>query len=313
MKIPKINSEDFISLEDISRDEMFRLFEYSKFLKDQVKKKKFDKILENKTLAMIFEKNSTRTRVSFETGMLQLGGHALFLSGNEIQLGRGETIADTARVLSRYNDGIMIRTFGHDKVTELAKYADIPVINGLSDSHHPCQALSDYFTIFEREKDITDVKLTYIGDGNNVANSLLIGAAILGINITIASPKKFEPDTDVVKKANKFAASSNAKIFVTDDVEKAVENSDYIYTDVWVSMGQEQETAKKKKIFAKYVVDEKLLRKTGKDTKVLHCLPAHRGEEITDEVMDGSSSIVFDQAENRLHCQKAILCALMGS
>ena len=313
MKIPKINSEDFISLEDISRDEMFRLFEYSKFLKDQVKKKKFDKILENKTLAMIFEKNSTRTRVSFETGMLQLGGHALFLSGNEIQLGRGETIADTARVLSRYNDGIMIRTFGHDKVTELAKYADIPVINGLSDSHHPCQALSDYFTIFEREKDITNVKLTYIGDGNNVANSLLIGAAILGINITIASPKKFEPDTDVVKKANKFAASSNAKIFVTDDVEKAVENSDYIYTDVWVSMGQEQETAKKKKIFAKYVVDEKLLRKTGKDTKVLHCLPAHRGEEITDEVMDGSSSIVFDQAENRLHCQKAILCALMGS
>ena len=312
MKIPKINSDDFISLEDISRDEMFGLFEYSRFLKEQVKKKKFAKILENKTLAMIFEKNSTRTRVSFETGMLQLGGHALFLSGNEIQLGRGETIADTARVLSRYNDGIMIRTFAHDKVTELAKYADIPVINGLSDSHHPCQALCDYFTIFEREKDITNVKLAFIGDGNNVANSLLIGAAILGVNIAIASPKNFEPNMDVVKKAYKLAANSNSKISITDDVDKAVENADYIYTDVWVSMGQEKETAKKIKVFSKYVVDEKLLRKTGKDTKVLHCLPAHRGEEITDEVMDGRNSIVFDQAENRLHGQKAILCALLG-
>ena len=312
MKIPKINSDDFISLEDVSRDEIFRLFEYSKFLKGQVKKKKFVKILENKTLAMIFEKNSTRTRVSFETGMLQLGGHALFLSGNDIQLGRGETIGDTARVLSRYNDGIMIRTFAHDKVTELAKYADIPVINGLSDFHHPCQALSDYFTIFEREKDITNVKMTYIGDGNNVANSLLIGAGLIGINITIASPKKFEPDMAVVKKAYTLAANSHSQISITDDIDKAVENSDYIYTDVWVSMGQEKDTSKKKKVFEKYVVDEKLLSKTGKDTKVLHCLPAHRGEEITDEVMDGSASIVFDQAENRLHCQKAILCALMG-
>ena len=312
MKIPKIDSEDFISLEDLSRDEIFGLFEYSKLLKAQVKKKKFVKVLENKTLAMIFEKNSTRTRVSFETGMLQLGGHALFLSGNDIQLGRGETIGDTARVLSRYNDGIMIRTFAHEKVIELARYADIPVINGLSDFHHPCQALSDYFTIFEREKDITNVKMTYIGDGNNVANSLLIGAAIIGINITIASPKNFEPEMDVVKKAYKLAAKSHSQITITDDINKAVENANYIYTDVWVSMGQEKDTAKKRKIFTKYVVNDKLLSKTGKDTKVLHCLPAHRGEEITDEVMDGSHSIVFDQAENRLHCQKAILCALMG-
>jgi len=312
MKIPKINSEDFISLEDVSREEIFKLFEYSKYLKGLVKKKKFVKILENKTLAMIFEKNSTRTRVSFETGMLQLGGHALFLSGNEIQLGRGETIGDTAKVLSRYNDGIMIRTFAHDKVIELAKYADIPVINGLSDFHHPCQAFADYFTIFEREKDIANVKLTYIGDGNNVANSLLIGAAIIGTNITIASPKKFEPDINVVKKAYKLASKSHSQIYITDDIDKAVENADYIYTDVWVSMGQEKDTAKKRKIFTKYVVDNKLLKKTGKDTKVLHCLPAHRGEEITDEVMDGSSSIVFEQAENRMHCQKAILCALMG-
>jgi ornithine carbamoyltransferase len=206
----------------------------------------------------------------------------------------------------------MIRTFAHEKVVELAKYADIPVINGLSDFHHPCQALSDYFTIFEREKDIRNVKMTYIGDGNNVANSLLIGAAIIGINITIASPKNFEPEMDVVKKAYKLAAKSHSQITITDDINKAVENANYIYTDVWVSMGQEKDTAKKRKIFTKYVVNDKLLSKTGKDTKVLHCLPAHRGEEITDEVMDGSHSIVFDQAENRLHCQKAILCALMG-
>ena len=312
MKIPRISSEDFLTLADLTRDDIFRLFDCSARLKKDVKKGKFSKVLENKTLAMIFEKNSTRTRVSFETGMLQLGGHALFLSSNEIQLGRGETIADTARVLSRYNDGIMIRTFGHDKVVELAKHADIPVINGLTDSYHPCQALADYFTIFEREKDIAKVKMTYIGDGNNVANSLLIGAAILGTDITIACPKKFEPEAAVVEKAYKLAANSYSKIVITNDIDKAVEGADYIYTDVWVSMGQEKDAAKKKKPFLNYKVDMDLIKKTGKDTMVLHCLPAHRGEEITDEVMDGRHSIVFDQAENRLHCQKAVLCALMG-
>ncbi len=312
MKIPRISTEDFLTLADLSRDDIFRLFECSASLKKEVKKGKFRKVLENKTLAMIFEKNSTRTRVSFETGMLQLGGHALFLSSNEIQLGRGETIADTAKVLSRYNDGIMIRTFAHDKVVELAKHADIPVVNGLTDSYHPCQALADYFTIFEREKDIAKVKLTYIGDGNNVANSLLMGAAILGTDITIACPKKFEPEMAIVEKAYKLAANSYSKIVITNDIDKAVEGADYIYTDVWVSMGQEKEAAKRKKIFSKYIVDTNLLNKTGKDTKVLHCLPAHRGEEITGEVMDGKQSIIFDQAENRLHCQKAVLCALMG-
>ncbi len=312
MKIPVISVDDFLTLADLTRDEILRLFEYSAHLKKEVKKGKFSKVLENKTLAMIFEKNSTRTRVSFETGMLQLGGHALFLSSNEIQLGRGETIADTARVLSRYNDGIMIRTFGHDKVVELAKWADIPVINGLTDSYHPCQALADYFTIYEREKDISKVKLTYIGDGNNVANSLMIGAAILGTNITIATPKKFEPDMAVVEKAYKLAANSYSKIVITNDIDKAVEGADYLYTDVWVSMGQEKDTAKKKKVFSKYRIDMDTIKKTGKDAKVLHCLPAHRGEEITDEVMDGRHSIVFDQAENRMHCQKAVLCALMG-
>lgn len=312
MKIPQLKTKDFLTLADYSKEDIINLFEYSAQLKREVKKGKFSKILENKTLAMIFEKNSTRTRVSFETGMLQLGGNALFLSSNEIQLGRGETIADTARVLSRYNDGIMIRTFGHEKVTELAKWASIPVINGLTDSYHPCQALADYFTIYEREKEITRIKLTYIGDGNNVANSLLMGAAILGCDIAVATPKKFEPEYSVVEKAYKLAARSSSKITITNNIDEAVAGADYLYTDVWVSMGQEKETAKKKKIFEKFRIDDKLIRKTGKDAKVLHCLPAHRGEEITDEVMDGKNSIVFDQAENRLHCQKAVMCALMG-
>ncbi|HOP30629.1 MAG TPA: ornithine carbamoyltransferase [Spirochaetota bacterium] len=312
MKIPQLKTKDFLTLADYSKEDIINLFEYSAQLKREVKKGKFSKILENRTLAMIFEKNSTRTRVSFETGMLQLGGNALFLSSNEIQLGRGETIADTARVLSRYNNGIMIRTFGHEKVTELAKWASIPVINGLTDSYHPCQALADYFTIFEREKDITKTKLTYIGDGNNVANSLLMGAAILGCDIAVATPKKFEPEYSIVEKAYKLAAKSSSKITITNNIDEAVEGADYLYTDVWVSMGQEKETAKKKKIFGKFKIDDKLIKKTGKDAKVLHCLPAHRGEEITDEVMDGKHSIVFDQAENRLHCQKAVMCALMG-
>ncbi|HOP65200.1 MAG TPA: ornithine carbamoyltransferase [Spirochaetota bacterium] len=312
MKIPQLKTDDFLTLSDCSRDEIIQLFELSAKLKRDVKRGKFSKVLENKTLAMVFEKNSTRTRVSFETGMLQLGGHGLFLSSNEIQLGRGETIADTARVLSRYNDGIMIRTFGHDKVTELAKWADIPVINGLTDSFHPCQALTDYFTIYERESDIRDIKLTYIGDGNNMANSLIIGAAILGCDIAIATPKKFEPEFEVVEEGYKLAAKSGAKITITNNIDEAVSGADYLYTDVWVSMGQEKETAKKKKVFSKYRIDDKLIAKTGKNAKVLHCLPAHRGEEITDEVMDGAHSIVFDQAENRLHCQKAVMCALMG-
>jgi len=312
MKIPEIRSSDFLTLTDITRSEMISLFEFSAALKRGAQKGKFPALLKNKTLAMIFEKNSTRTRVSFETGMIQLGGHALFLSSNEIQLGRGETIADTARVLSRYNDGIMIRTFGHSKVEELSKWADIPVINGLSDSYHPCQALADYFTIWERERDITQVKLAYIGDGNNVANSLLMGAALLGLEIAIASPKGFEPEMAVVETAYKMASRSGAKILITNDINKAVAGAGYLYTDVWVSMGQEKETAKKKKLFSKYRITDELIARTGMDSKVLHCLPAHRGEEITDSVMDGSHSIVFDQAENRMHCQKAVMCALMG-
>jgi len=312
MKVPVLKTPDFLTLMDITAEEMIKLFEFTSHLKKNAKKGKFKKYLENKTLAMIFEKSSTRTRVSFETGMLQLGGHALFLSSNDIQLGRGETIADTARVLARYNDGIMIRTFEHEKIMALAHHSAIPVINGLSDSFHPCQALADYYTIYEREKNLSGIKITYIGDGNNVANSLLLGAATLGIDITIACPKKYSPEMNILERAFKISSGTDSNIMITDNINEAVKGSDYIYTDVWVSMGQEKETAKKRKAFLKYSVTEELLGKTGKDTKVLHCLPAHRGEEITDGVMDGPASIVFDQAENRLHCQKAVMCALMA-
>ena len=312
MKIPVLKTSDFLTLMDISPGEMIKLFEFTSYLKKNAKKGKFKKYLKNKTLAMIFEKNSTRTRVSFETGMHQLGGHALFLSSNDIQLGRGETIADTARVLSRYNSGIMIRTFEHEKIMSLAHHASIPVINGLSDSFHPCQALADYFTIYEREKNLSKVKITYIGDGNNVANSLLLGAALLGIDITIASPKKYSPEMNILERAFKISSVTDSNIMITTDVNEAVKGSDYIYTDVWISMGQEKESAKKRKAFSKYKVTEELLARTGKDTKILHCLPAYRGEEITEGVLDSSASIVFDQAENRLHCQKAVMCALMG-
>jgi ornithine carbamoyltransferase len=300
MKVPVLKTSDFLTLLDITAEEMIKLFEFTSHLKKNAKKGKFKKYLETKTLAMIFEKSSTRTRVSFETGMLQLGGHALFLSSNDIQLGRGETIADTARVLARYNDGIMIRTFEHEKIMTLAHHASIPVINGLSDSFHPCQALADYYTIYEREKNLSGIKVTYIGDGNNVANSLLIG------------PKKYSPEMNILERAFRISSGTESNIMITDNIDEAVKGADYIYTDVWVSMGQEKETARKRKAFAKYSVTEKLLEKTGKDTKVLHCLPAHRGEEITDAVMDGPASIVFDQAENRLHCQKAVMCALMA-
>ncbi len=311
MKIPKLNSKDCLTVTDFSANELYSLFELTDKLKKETKKGRFRPVLKNKTLAMIFEKNSTRTRVSFETGMYQLGGHALFLSGNEIQLGRGETIEDTAKVLSRFNDGIMIRTFEHEKVVELAKHADIPVINGLTDSYHPCQALTDFFTIFERDQNLDEMKLTYIGDGNNMAHSLILTAAIFGTDISIGCPAKYSPDIKVIEKAYEIAGKTGSKIEVTSNIEEAVADADYLYTDVWASMGQEKEAQKRKKAFAKYTISMDLLRKTGKDTKVLHCLPAHRGEEISAEVMASPHSIVFDQAENRLHCQKSIMCSLM--
>ena len=311
MKIPVINSKDFLCITDLSKNELMALFDFTMKLKKETKQGKTQGFLKGKTLAMIFEKSSTRTRVSFETGVFQLGGHALFLSKDDIQIGRGETIADTARVLSRYVDAIMLRTFSHDKAVQLARNADIPVINGLSDSYHPCQALADFFTILEDNGTFKKVKLAYVGDGNNVAHSLMLGSALLGIDFSIACPKGYSPDKKIIEHAFQLSSKSGSKMIITTDVKMAVENANYLYTDVWTSMGKEKEAAKRRKAFAKYKVDDNLVQKCAANCRILHCLPAHRGEEIDASVMESDRSIIFDQAENRLHAQKAILCSLL--
>jgi ornithine carbamoyltransferase len=312
VNIPKLKTGSLVTVSDLDRNEIMDIFRLAAALKKDAARGRHHDILNKKSLAMIFEKSSTRTRVSFETGITQLGGHALFLDGNDIQIRRGETIVDTAKVLSRYVDGIMIRTFSHDNVIELAKSATVPVINGLSDEHHPCQALADFFTIYEREKKFKGVTLAYVGDGNNVANSLIQCAAILGANIAIACPKQYEPDSYVVDDARKIAAKSGSSVLITRDPEAAVKNANYIYTDVWISMGEEKKAAAKKKALAKYKITKELLNKGRADSKVMHCLPAHRNEEIDGDVLDSGRSIVFDEAENRLHVQKAVMCALMA-
>ncbi len=310
MKIPHLNTKDILEVNDLTKEEILSIFQLASKLKKTRNSGKLLKPLKNKTLAMIFEKNSTRTRVSFEAGMYELGGLAMFLSSNDIQLGRGETFADTAKVLSRYVDGIMIRTDQHSKVVEIAKESSIPVINGLTDDAHPCQALTDYFTIYERGN-LEGTNLVYIGDGNNMAHSLLLGAAILGVNITAVCPRGYQPDLHVVETAIEISRKTGSSIAVTTSINDAVVNCDYLYTDVWTSMGQEKEAAKRKKAFSKYRITAELMRKCPAHCKVMHCLPAHRGEEIDAEVIDSPQSIVFDQAENRLHLQKALLCALM--
>lgn len=311
MKNPHVKTRDLLTVMDLTPDEILSIFRFARKLKRDYKKGIHRNYMKNRSLAMIFEKSSTRTRVSFEAGMTQLGGHALFLSGADIQLGRGETVEDTARVLSRYVQGVMIRTFEHDKVENLARHAGIPVINGLTDSHHPCQALTDYFTIYERNRDIRPVKMTYIGDGNNVANSLIQTAALLGSSISVAAPNKFQPEASIIDSAMAVARQTGASIEITDDVERAVAGANYLYTDVWTSMGQEKETARRKKIFAGYRITSTLLKEAAPGCLVMHCLPAHRGEEIDEDVIESGQSIVFDQAENRLHVQKAIICALL--
>lgn len=271
------------------------------------------KPLKGKTLGMIFHKSSTRTRVSFEVAMYQLGGYALMLNSSELQMGRGETIPDTARVLSRYLDGIMIRTYSHDDIELLAQYADIPIINGLTDFSHPCQVLADLFTIYETKKKLKGNKLTFVGDGkNNMANSLIFGCAKVGIDITIAAPKEFWPEDEIIKKAKIAANKSGAQIKLTHDVFEAAQGADILYTDVWTSMGQEEETNYRKKVFYNYQINSDLVSAADKNVIVLHCLPAHRDEEITEEVLEGPHSVVFDEAENRLHVQKAILSMLIG-
>jgi ornithine carbamoyltransferase len=303
--------EHLISINELSIEDIKLIFKTTADLKEKQKNGEIFHPLAGKTLGMIFEKNSTRTRVSFEVGMYQLGGHALFLSANDIQLKRGETIGDTAKVLSRYVDGMIIRTYSHNNVIDLAYQSDVPVINALSDLYHPCQALADYYTVFEYKGALQGLKIAYVGDGNNVAHSLMLGAAKLGMDISIGCPKGYEPSEYVLNKTLKAAEHTDSKVVITEDPHKAVENADVIYTDVWASMGQEAEHEKRVKIFAPYQINSELVSKAKSDVMVMHCLPAHRGEEITDEVMDGKNSAVFDEAENRLHVQKAILYLLM--
>lgn len=303
--------KDFISLHDVSKEEIEKLIELSIKLKDEQKKGIAHPILKGKTLGMIFSKSSTRTRVSFEVGMTQLGGYPLFLSANDIQLGRGETIYDTAKVLERYLDGIMIRTFSHDDVLELAEHADIPVINALTDLLHPCQVLADLLTVYEHKKTLEGLKFTYIGDGNNMANSIMYGCGKMGIDCAIASPEGYMPDAQVIENAKEDFKKSGAKLLITEDAVEAIKNADIVYTDTWVSMGQEAEKAERIKVFMPYQIDEELFKKAKEDALFMHCLPAYRGYEVTSEVIDGKNSVIFDEAENRLHAQKAVMAMLM--
>ena len=301
--------KDLISIKDTSSAEINEIFDLAAELKKN--KPKFANTLKGKTLCLIFHKPSLRTRVSFEVGCFELGGNTIYMK-EDIGVVQRETIKDTAKTLSRYVDGIVLRTFEHNNVIELAKYATIPVINGLSDLSHPCQALSDLFTIKEKLGKLEGVKLAYIGDGNNVCHSLLYGTARLGMQLNIATPKGYEPQPDIVDEAKKFAQGSGAIILINNDPQNAVKGADIIYTDVWASMGQEGERQKRKEVFADFQVNKSLVKLAKTKVLIMHCLPAHRGEEITDEVIDSDNSIVFDQAENRLHVQKAILIKLLG-
>ncbi|MGC8581770.1 MAG: ornithine carbamoyltransferase [Thermoplasmata archaeon] len=269
------------------------------------------KPLADKAFAMIFEKPSTRTRISFETAIFQLGGHPIYLNPNDMQLSRGETIHDTAHVLSRFVDGIIYRAFDYKNVEELAKHSSIPVINALDNREHPCQIVADFMTIKEKKGALKGINFTYIGDGNNMCNSLMIGASMVGMNISIATPKDYAPSAEYVKNAKKIAEKTGSRISILTDPKEAVKNADFIYTDVWVSMGDEKEKEKREKVFKPYQINMDLLGKAPKDVMVMHCLPAHRGYEITDEVVDSKHSIVFDEAENRMHSSKGILNYLM--
>jgi ornithine carbamoyltransferase len=301
--------KDFISIHDYTADEVAAIFALTKDIKKNPEKFRND--LAGQTLGMIFEKSSTRTRVSFEVGMFQLGGHALFLSARDIQLGRGETIHDTAKVLSRYLDGIMARTFAHKTVTDLADFASIPVINGLTDLLHPCQGMTDYFTALEHLGDLKGRKMAWIGDGNNMAHSLMYGAAKVGMDIWVATPKGYAPDAGVVAKAKADAEHAGTKLVLTDSIEEAARDADIIETDVWTSMGQEEESQKRLRDFEGWQVDARVMSLARKEAIFMHCLPAHRGEEVSAEVVDGPRSVIFDEAENRLHVQKAIMVTLM--
>ena len=301
--------KDLLKLLDLSREDILKILDVADQMKYNQKHGLTHNYLQGKTLAMIFEKNSTRTRVSFETGMYQLGGHALFLSGKESQIGRGEPIEDTARVLSRYCDGIMIRTYSQEDVEKLARYASIPVINGLTDFAHPCQVLADLMTIREHQTRLEGLKLCFIGDGNNMANSLIVGGLKCGMEVAVACPEGYDPDPQVLEFA---ARLEGAKFHLCRKPEDAARGADVVITDVWASMGQEEEKAARVKAFAGYQINDALMALTNDGAIVQHCLPAHRGEEITAEVFEAHADEIFDEAKNRLHAQKAVLFLLMG-
>jgi len=307
-----MKGKDLISINDLTVEETWQILKTTEQMKLRLKSGERQRPLEGKTLGMIFTKPSTRTRVSFEVAIWQLGGYALYLGASDLQLRRGETIEDTGRVLSRYLDAIMIRTFDHQDVVDLARAADIPVINGLTDLLHPCQGLTDVYTIYEKFGRLEGLKLAYVGDGNNVAHSLMYAGAKTGLDVVVACPPGHEPDPRVVEAAQEAALETGAVIEVVRDPLEAVQGADVIYADVWTSMGQEAEREERVKALTPYQVNPALMAATGKRSTVfMHCLPAHRGEEVTDEVIDGPASIVFDQAENRLHTQKAILALVM--
>ncbi|MFQ6106689.1 MAG: ornithine carbamoyltransferase [Thermoplasmata archaeon] len=305
-----MRGKDFVSVLD-AKGELDAIVQSATDLKQRFLAGDRDETLAGKTLALVFEKSSTRTRVSFEVAMSQLGGRSIFLNPQDMQMGRGETIPDTARTLSRYVDCIAYRAFRHDRVLELAENSSVPVINALDDLEHPCQALADMMTIVERRENPEVLRLTYVGDGNNVCNSLILACSLMRIDITVACPGGYEPDDRIVREAKALASQGGSKCQIVQDPRAAVRNADVIYTDVWVSMGDEEEARQRLKAFADYQVNSDLLSLASPDCIVMHCLPAHRGQEITDDVIDGPRSIVFDQAENRLHAQKALLIDLL--
>jgi ornithine carbamoyltransferase len=305
-----MRSKDFLSITDVSIEELEALLDKALIIKKHPEQ--YRQALAGQTLAMIFQKPSTRTRVSFEVGMWQLGGFALYLSGTDLQIGRGETIADTARVLSRYCDGIMARVFGHGDIVELGKWATVPVINGLSDLTHPCQAAADFLTLKEHFGKLSGLKLAYVGDGNNVAHSLMLAGAKLGVSVSVATPPGYGPKAELADRAAADAKRTGATIAVVNRPEEAVKGADAIYTDVWTSMGQEKEKQERLAAFTGFQVSAALMQAAKPGCVFMHCLPAHRGEEVAAEVADSPQSVIFDEAENRLHAQKAIMVELMG-
>ena len=306
-----LNKKNFLSLNDLGKEEILSILELSKELKRDLKNGKSSQLLKGRTLAMIFQKPSTRTRLSFETGIVQLGGTAIYLSSNDLQLARGESIEDTARTLSLYVDLIMARVYAHSDIEKLAAYSSVPVINGLSDTFHPCQILADLLTIQEQKNTFNGLKVAWIGDGNNVCNDLVLGCSKIGLNLSIACPPGFEPNEFVLDVARQEASKSSTEISITDDPLKAVQNADVLATDTFISIGKDEERQRREEIFLpKYQVNSNLLRFAKQDCIFMHCLPASRGREVTSEVIDGKASVVWDQAENRLHVQKALMCML---